>query len=135
MACELYCCLLPRCEALRICRTGFPIATHSQPNEKICLRFRQSTKVVCSLVDFSMQQAFWWLLRYGSFISNVQFYAAEHNGLSRACFLSKSWWKRNKVLQMEWTERCTKDLVALFTILARSKKCQLHSDDFHCVIF
>jgi len=28
MACELYCCLLPQCEALRICRSGFPIATH-----------------------------------------------------------------------------------------------------------
>ena len=27
MACELSCCLLPRCEALRICRSGFPIAT------------------------------------------------------------------------------------------------------------
>ena len=24
---DLYCCLLPRCEALRICRSGFPIAT------------------------------------------------------------------------------------------------------------
>jgi len=24
---DLYCCLLPRCEALRTCRTGFPIAT------------------------------------------------------------------------------------------------------------
>ena len=23
MACELYCCLLPQCEALRICRSGF----------------------------------------------------------------------------------------------------------------
>jgi len=27
MACELYCCLLPQCEALRICRSGYPIAT------------------------------------------------------------------------------------------------------------
>jgi len=27
MACELYYCLLPQCEALRICRSGFPIAT------------------------------------------------------------------------------------------------------------
>jgi len=27
MTCELYCCLLPQCEALRICRLGFPIAT------------------------------------------------------------------------------------------------------------
>jgi len=27
MACELYCCLLPQCEALRICRSGFPITT------------------------------------------------------------------------------------------------------------
>jgi len=27
MACELCCCLLPQCEALRICRSGFPIAT------------------------------------------------------------------------------------------------------------
>ena len=24
---DLYCCLLPRCEALRTCRSGFPIAT------------------------------------------------------------------------------------------------------------
>jgi len=29
MACELYCCLLPQCEALRTCRSSFPIATHS----------------------------------------------------------------------------------------------------------
>jgi len=27
MACELYCCLLPQCEALRTCHSGFPIAT------------------------------------------------------------------------------------------------------------
>ena len=27
MACELYCCLLPQCEALRTCRSGYPIAT------------------------------------------------------------------------------------------------------------
>ena len=24
---DLYCCLLPRCEALRTCRSGFPMAT------------------------------------------------------------------------------------------------------------
>jgi len=29
MACDLYCCLLPQCEALRTCRSGFPIATLS----------------------------------------------------------------------------------------------------------
>jgi len=29
MACELYCCLLPQCEALRICRSRFSIATVS----------------------------------------------------------------------------------------------------------
>jgi len=28
---DLYCCLLPRCEALRICRSGFPIATVPMP--------------------------------------------------------------------------------------------------------
>jgi len=27
MTCELYCCLLPQCEALLTCRSGFPIAT------------------------------------------------------------------------------------------------------------
>jgi len=27
MACELYCCLLPQCEALCTCCSGFPIAT------------------------------------------------------------------------------------------------------------
>jgi len=26
-SCDLYCCLLPRCEALCTCRSGFPIAT------------------------------------------------------------------------------------------------------------
>jgi len=30
MACDLYCCLLPMCEALLNCRSGFPIATTSQ---------------------------------------------------------------------------------------------------------
>jgi len=28
MACETDCCLLPQCEALCTCRSGFPIATH-----------------------------------------------------------------------------------------------------------
>ena len=27
---DLYCCLLPRCEALRACRSGFPIATQQR---------------------------------------------------------------------------------------------------------
>ena len=27
MACDLYCCLLPQCEALHTCRSGSPIAT------------------------------------------------------------------------------------------------------------
>jgi len=29
MACELNCCLLPQCEALRTCRSGFLIATEA----------------------------------------------------------------------------------------------------------
>jgi len=37
MACELYCCLLPQCEALRTCRSGFPIATQPQ----CCVALRQ----------------------------------------------------------------------------------------------
>jgi len=47
MACELYCSLLPQCKALRICRSGFPIATNGavtrmwlscrvQPSHKEC---------------------------------------------------------------------------------------------------
>ena len=35
MACELYCCLLPQCEALRTCRSGFPIAT-AHPLSTVC---------------------------------------------------------------------------------------------------
>jgi len=30
---DLYCCLLPRCEALHTCRSGFPIATLSSPQK------------------------------------------------------------------------------------------------------
>ena len=33
MACELYCCLLPQCEALRICRSVLPIATQTCWND------------------------------------------------------------------------------------------------------
>jgi len=29
VACDLYCCLLPQCEALHTCRSGFPIAAVS----------------------------------------------------------------------------------------------------------
>ena len=36
MACELYRCLLPQCEALRICRSGFPIATQSTQHHQRC---------------------------------------------------------------------------------------------------
>ena len=32
MACDLYCCLLPQCEALRTCRSGLSIATQSGSN-------------------------------------------------------------------------------------------------------
>ena len=32
MACDLHCCLLPQCEALCTCRSGFLIATHAIPN-------------------------------------------------------------------------------------------------------
>jgi len=34
---DLYCCLLPRCGALRTCSSGFPIATMSL--KKIQLRY------------------------------------------------------------------------------------------------
>ena len=40
---DLYCCLLPRCEALRTCRSGFPIATK--------LMFYQSY-VLCTFTRF-----------------------------------------------------------------------------------
>jgi len=33
---DLYCCLLPQCEALRTCRSGFPIATVALPNACYC---------------------------------------------------------------------------------------------------
>ena len=38
MACELYCCLLPQCKALRTCRSGFPIATKTS----MCFKIRIS---------------------------------------------------------------------------------------------
>jgi len=40
MTCELYCCLLPQCEALRICRSGFPIATMPTHHTLECAQFR-----------------------------------------------------------------------------------------------
>jgi len=37
---DLYCCLLPRCEALRTCRSGFPIAT------AVCVRNQETFKLL-----------------------------------------------------------------------------------------
>ena len=46
---ELYCCLLPQCEALRICRSGFPIATVAKSPQSHC----DNKKVVnCAIVLF-----------------------------------------------------------------------------------
>ena len=49
MACNLYCCLMPQREALRTCRSGFPIATllwnyldHSAAVTDQKLRIRES---------------------------------------------------------------------------------------------
>jgi len=49
---DLYCCLLPRCEALRTCRSGFPIAT---------LKIRISwTRWVASLGATLLSWKSWW---------------------------------------------------------------------------
>jgi len=36
---DLYCCLLPQCETLRTCRSGFPIATVENTLAKISTQF------------------------------------------------------------------------------------------------
>ena len=48
-ACELYCCLLPQCEALRICRSGFPIATKG--SERISTIYESKNEAVCREVQ------------------------------------------------------------------------------------
>jgi len=35
---DLYCCLLPRCEALRACRSGFPIVTIAIFNNRVVFK-------------------------------------------------------------------------------------------------
>ena len=45
MACDLHCCLPPQCEALRTCRSGFPIAT---PLGKKDLEKLKTTETVVS---------------------------------------------------------------------------------------
>jgi len=62
---DLYCCLLPRCEALRACRSGFPIATLSScglGDRQDILRgpqlFYLNTEVV---VKRGFKAFLWWL--------------------------------------------------------------------------
>ena len=56
MACELYCCLLPHCEALRICRSGFPIATVSTIKRNFWLaKFLTSQKFMQIVKVFRIQ--------------------------------------------------------------------------------
>jgi len=40
MACDFYCCLLPQCEALRTCRSGFPIAKGVMNNGLFAIHHR-----------------------------------------------------------------------------------------------
>ena len=46
VAVELYCCLLPQCEALRICRSGFPIATQLWDKWPTEMFYRKKTKQI-----------------------------------------------------------------------------------------
>ena len=48
MACELYRCLLPQCEALRICRSGFPIATEYLAS---CVYTKSSHLILSALTE------------------------------------------------------------------------------------
>jgi len=70
-ACELSCCLLPQCEALRTCRSGFPIATVSTDAAgNLMLRSAKDAAVlgwiVRNSIDYLFLQGFyrpfvnWW---------------------------------------------------------------------------
>ena len=39
IACYLYCCLLPQCEPLRTCRSGFPIATATAAGTALSIHY------------------------------------------------------------------------------------------------
>ena len=62
---DLYCCLMPRCEALRTCRSGFPIATVVRIESIVGIwSFRQVVvKNVC-LMLFFMKFDFIHLIRF-----------------------------------------------------------------------
>jgi len=49
MACELYCCLLPQYEALRICRSGFPNAAILSP-QQYGFRINHSTELAIAAI-------------------------------------------------------------------------------------
>ena len=51
---DLYCCLLPQCEALRTCRSGFPIATV----QCRCLPLLRSVVCCNQLWDFFVNSSF-----------------------------------------------------------------------------
>ena len=62
---DLYCCLLPRCEALRACYSGFPIATvRSSPDlpifKKILVRSRKNRLQSWSVLISGLQLSFLW---------------------------------------------------------------------------
>jgi len=52
---DLYCCLLPQCEALRACRSGFSIATSGSSflDNKIVLRFAFDYKYLLAVISTS----------------------------------------------------------------------------------
>ena len=63
--CELYCCLLPQCEALRICRSRFPIATLWNRTTKLVSWCNQLILVA----NISMEKI--WLFKSSVLILNI----------------------------------------------------------------
>jgi len=63
---DLYCCLLPRCEALRTSRSGFPIATQAKSRCKsiVCVSTFWQLRVELARTSFSWHTAWgyvcWW---------------------------------------------------------------------------
>jgi len=75
---DLYCCLLPRCEALRICRSGFPIATllHQKKVETLNI-----TIFYWKLDDFPHLQRVRYALQLYQLASYDRIYPSHSRGL------------------------------------------------------
>ena len=102
MACELCCCLLPQCEALRICRLRFPIATlpcvydfETSYGSGSWLQFKLYPHMSCNLIEFCTDFLQWFRSNFFAYFSSMPWMSNISIRKTRERIRKSYWFSQN----------------------------------------